>query len=588
MVAKISRTLRTINPWHFLWIIVLGTQVITFILNSLQSLLRWGFISHELIEIGIIDAFICSLIAAPFVIYHLKAANEKLKHEISERISSESALRESEERYRDLFENTTDLIQMLHPNGHFLYVNRAWRETFGYGEDKLVTLTIYDIIAHDCIAHCSDIFQQALSEGAVPKFESVFLAGDGRRITVEGSVRCKYDGGKPVSIQCILRDITAQKKMETELFRVQKLESLGVLAGGIAHDFNNALTGIQGYISLAEMKFGKEEPEWFEEIEKAAIHAKGLTQQLLTFSKGGEPVRKILSLDTLIKNHARLALRGSNAAIDFHFAGDLWSIYADEGQIVQVFNNLLINAKQSMPSGGSIRITAENMLIGTDEGFPLESGNYISVLVKDSGTGIPAENIHKIFDPYFSTKKDGHGLGLAVTYSIIKNHNGYISVQSEIGIGTTFSVYLPASKEQPLRSFTEKEEHVHGKGRILIMDDDKTIQKVAGAMLEKIGYSVAIAHDGSEALMLYSKEKDSSNPFDAVIIDLTVPGGMGGRETIEKLLEIDPAVNAIVSSGYYTDPIMANFTEYGFKAVLPKPYEINQLSKGLQEIIRKS
>lgn len=554
-------------------------------LSSLQSFMRWGYISTELIEIGAIDALICSLIAAPVIIYSLKSANEKLKQEIIERKLSEDALRESEERYRDLFENASDLIQIVQPDGHFLYVNRAWRVTFGYNEDEISDLSISDIIAGDCEAYCSETFQRVLSEGTVPKIETVFIAKEGRRIIVEGSASCKYLDGKPISTRCILRDVTIQKKMEEELFRVQKLESLGVLAGGIAHDFNNALTSIQGYISLAEMKFGKEEPEWFEEVEKATIHARGLTQQLLTFSRGGAPVKKMLSLDTVIRNYVGFAVRGSNAGVNFHITEDLWPVNADEGQIGQVFNNLLINAKQSMPQGGTIKITAENTIVGTREAVPLKSGNYVRVLVEDRGIGIPDENLHKIFDPYFSTKKEGSGLGLAVTYSIIRNHGGYITAQSELGSGTVFTVYLPASKKQPPKDLPTEEKYIYGKGRVLLMDDEEMIRKVTGAMLQEIGYTVEVAKDGSEALELYKRGRDSSRPFDAVIMDLTIPGGMGGREAIEKLREIDPSVKAIVSSGYSNDPVMGNFSEYGFKAVLSKPYKIIQLSKGLQAVI---
>lgn len=380
------------------------------------------------------------------------------------------------------------------------------------------------------------------------------------------------------------RDVTSQRKLEDELLKTQKLESLGVLAGGIAHDFNNILTAVMGNISLARMRVeaGDKLDTWLGAAEKATERAKDLTQQLLTFSKGGAPVKQVISLEESIRDSASFALRGAAVKSAFRFADDLWPVEADEGQMVQVFNNLIINACQAMSAGGVITITAANVRIHASDPLPLPAGNYVKITVADQGSGIPVDHLRRIFDPYFTTKEHGSGLGLAVTYSVIRNHGGHIQVESESGVGTTFTIFLAASDRVIAVAVPADEVRIAGKGRVLLMDDEDVVVTVGSEMLMELGYDVAIALDGAAAIEKFAKASEAGKPFDAVLLDLTIPGAMGGKEAIGYIREIDPCVWAIVSSGYSNDPVMAEFTHYGFNAVVSKPYKVGELGRALQ------
>jgi CheY-like chemotaxis protein len=324
------------------------------------------------------------------------------------------------------------------------------------------------------------------------------------------------------------------------------------------------------------------------EAEKACARAADLTRQLLTFAKGGAPVRKTASLGEMIRECCEFSLRGSNVRCEFSVADDLWTVEIDVGQMSQVIQNLVINADQAMPEGGVIRVSAGNLVLDAENrplGLPLDDGRYVKVSVADRGTGISKEHLSKIFDPYFSTKHKGSGLGLAISYSIVKSHDGYLGAASELGEGTTFEIYLPAS-EVSVRPEEKKEQKLlAGEGRVLLMDDEEQLRKSAGRILNKLGYEVEFAGHGEEAIEIYQKAQASGKPFDAVILDLTVPGGMGGKETIKKLIELDPEVKAVVSSGYSNDPVMAEFKEYGFQGVLVKPYKIEELGELLHKLI---
>jgi signal transduction histidine kinase/ActR/RegA family two-component response regulator len=386
--------------------------------------------------------------------------------------------------------------------------------------------------------------------------------------------------------QGIVLDITERKRLEEELLRAQKLESVGLLAGGIAHDFNNILTIIMGNISLAktDLAQGDDPSELLTEAERASKRAQTLTKQLLTFAKGGAPVKEITSLKDVIKETSLFVLRGSKSRCEFSIAEDLWPADVDIGQISQVMNNIVINANQAMPEGGTILISAENLVINESLDFSIKPGRYIKVSIQDQGVGIAEKHLANIFDPYFTTKQEGSGLGLATTYSIIKKHEGHITMESQLGVGTTFHIYLLASD----KAVPEKEEVklIKGHGRVLVMDDEASLRKMVGRMLEKLGYESKFAKDGAEAIRMVKEAKEAKKPYDAVILDLTVPGGMGGKEAINKLLEIDPELKAIVSSGYSDDPVLANFKEYGFKGMMPKPFESRSLGKVLHEVLK--
>ena len=376
-----------------------------------------------------------------------------------------------------------------------------------------------------------------------------------------------------------------RRRLEQELLKLQKLESVGVLAGGIAHDFNNLLTGILANISLARIVPQDKIYERLVEAEKAAVRAKDLTRQLLTFSKGGAPVRKTIFPESVIRDSVALSSSGRKAICEVLMPDDLWPIDADEGQISQAINNLIINADHAMPEGGKIIVSCENIEIGECCPLPLRSGKYITIVVKDEGIGIPEENLGKIFDPFFTTKDKGTGLGLATTYTIIKNHEGHIAVESTLKSGTAFIIYLPASESQTTVRKPWEVQVKPGKGKILIMDDEEIIRQVSCEMLKYMGYEVECAEDGPGAIEMYTKALKSGSPFDVVIMDLTIPGGMGGKETIEKLLETDPAVRAIVSSGYSNNHVMSNFRDFGFVGKMEKPFKIGELSVQIRKVI---
>lgn len=381
-----------------------------------------------------------------------------------------------------------------------------------------------------------------------------------------------------------------RKQMEQEIEKTHKLEAIGTLAGGIAHDFNNLLTAILGNISLTKMHMRPDDKDFMRltDAENACIQATELSKRLITFSKGGEPVRRTISIKKLAEETVCSALSGSNISCECKLLHDLNPVYADEGQIRQVFRNMAINAREAMPDGGVISVTAENITLGEGEIAAFKKGNYVKVSIRDSGRGMPEEILPKIFDPYFTTKElgvqRGLGLGLAVCYSIIKKHGGHISVESKIGEGTIFHTYLPAV-EAEIKGHGIAKTQLSGKKRVLIMDDEASVRNVAGQILEHLGYEVEYAGDGNEAIEAYKKANASGKVFDAVILDLTVQGGMGGDLAIGRLLNLDPDVRAIVSSGYADSPVMTDFKKYGFAGAIAKPYGVEQLKETLDKVI---
>jgi PAS domain S-box-containing protein len=378
------------------------------------------------------------------------------------------------------------------------------------------------------------------------------------------------------------------RRLEQERLRAAKLESIGTLAGGIAHDFNNLLTGIMGNIGLVKTNISPSNAsyEMLDEAEKAALRAKDLTQQLLTFARGGKPVKKSVNIAEIIRESAAFALRGSKAREELSLPDDLWTIDADEGQISQVINNLAINADEAMPAGGTLKIQAKNSTLKkTDIPF-LPSGDYVRIDIADTGIGISPEHLQRIFEPYFTTKQRGSGLGLTTAYSIVRNHGGTILADSIQNKGSTFHIYLPATKKT-MKGGKKMKAVSSGQagGKVLVMDDEEIIRKMLNNMLSLAGYTVELSADGAEALEKYQQAKKAGDPFNAVIMDLTIPGGMGGKEAVQKLLEIDPQAKVIVSSGYATDPIMSEYKKYGFKAVIAKPYSVKQLQETLSGLL---
>ncbi|HYP17186.1 MAG TPA: ATP-binding protein, partial [Opitutus sp.] len=387
----------------------------------------------------------------------------------------------------------------------------------------------------------------------------------------------------------VIRDQLEKEKaarLEAALARASKLESLGVLAGGIAHDFNNLLTVIIGNVSLARLdhKIDTETVHWLSESERAALWARDLTQQLLTFAKGGEPMRAATRLPDVVREAAQFALHGSKIRCDFEIAPDLWPADVDKGQIGQVVHNIIINASQAMPGGGQIRVVLRNDVI-EEPRAGLVPGRYVKLSFTDTGAGIGPEVLPRIFEPYFTTKKQGSGLGLATVYSIVKKHDGHIEVCSKLGIGTTFHVWLPGATHPPERNAAEATAAQPMQGRVLVMDDEESIRQLATAVLKRMGFDVTAVEDGARVVNEYATASAAGRPYDLVILDLTVPGGMGGAEAMEKLRAANPDVVAIVSSGYSSDPVMANHAAYGFRGRVPTPYAADDLARAVEQVL---
>ncbi|MBN1127747.1 MAG: PAS domain S-box protein, partial [Chitinispirillaceae bacterium] len=388
----------------------------------------------------------------------------------------------------------------------------------------------------------------------------------------------------------IFTDVTNQKKMEEELLRNQKMDALGVLAGGIAHDFNNLLAGMFGFMDLAResLKPGDPAVEYLCKAFLAFDRTKNLSRQLLTFSKGGMPMKHPIRLPELLHECCGFSLSGSNVRCVFSLPGGLAIVDADEHQVSQVFSNIMINARQAMPDGGCLFISGENRIISAEDGIPLPEGPYVSIAIKDEGIGIPENVIDRIFDPFFTTKQQGSGLGLAIYYSIIKKHGGHISVDSSPGFGTTFTVWLPASGEAaPPDGNDHDAASLKGTENILVMDDEPNIREMASSILSSSGYSVVTAADGREAAEKYRSAMTSGKPFDLVILDLTVPGGMGGEKAIEEIMKVDPDVIACVTSGYADNTILSDPASFGFTAMIAKPYRSVELLRTVKESLGK-
>jgi CheY-like chemotaxis protein len=360
-----------------------------------------------------------------------------------------------------------------------------------------------------------------------------------------------------------------------------------VFAAGIAHDFNNLLTGILGYISLAQLvaQMDTKVIAYLTEAEQACQRATALTQQLLTFAKGGAPVRHTVSLVELLKESVGFALRGANVRGDIQIAADLWPVDVDAGQINQVIHNIVLNAVQAMPGGGTVAVRAENIVFEAGAPFPLREGQYVKITIQDYGCGILKEVLSNIFDPYFTTKAEGSGLGLTTAYAIVTKHDGYITVTSEVGLGTTVVIFLPASPQALVSAQTHPPIPLSGSGRILVMDDEEMIRNLLRKLLETLGYTVECVQDGAEAVTVYQHAQAAGQPFAIVILDYTIPGGMGGLETLNRLRAIDPQVKALISSGYANNPVMAAWAYYGFSGVVAKPYTIAQLQETLHNVL---
>ncbi len=470
-------------------------------------------------------------------------------------------------------------------------INHAAKSLFGvnYPEELVGNVDkIFDINGISPI--CNSILD--LFEGASQvEFEGNIssINGENRNILARLSVLPYYEKNYSRVLASIV-DITEKRIAEEEQARAEKLESIGILAGGIAHDFNNIMMGILGNISLARQEIDKSN-EIYERLidaEKSVVRAQDLTHQLLTFSRGGAPVKKAVDVSSIVKDSALFALHGSNVGCNFDFAENPYTAEIDARQISLVIQNLVINAIQAMPDGGEIVIKLSNIIKNSRPSFFNKNAHFIKISITDKGIGIPEKYINKIFDPYFSTKQKSSGLGLTTAYAIVNKHGGTIKVQSELDKGTNFDIYLPATGIKIISSKeTDAVDWHKGEGIILVMDDEKSILKVAEIALRKLGYTPILAHHGAEAVELCGKQKENGQSIAAAILDLTVPGGMGGLEALLKLKEIEPDIKVIVSSGYSNNPVISEYKKHGFDDYVTKPYRVQELAKVLKKVIKK-
>lgn len=497
--------------------------------------------------------------------------------------------------FQALIDNIPSPVYYKDVRGVYVIVNKAFREYFGMQGDPFIGKDIFSLPIRRENArmhHSADL--ELLKEPGSKMYEVRWTRDDGS-ICYELVKKATITGpdGKIAGIVGLLMDISEQKNMEAEVLRSRNLQSLAMLAGGIAHDFNNLLMAIVGNLSLAKLNTSKNmsAAEYIDEAERITFLGKSLTQQLLTFSRGGNPITRIIELESFVTSAAKDIFRGTPIRCVFDIPPGTFSVEADREQLRQVFENVLRNAKDAMPAGGAITVKARNIRLAPDDRLPLMEENYVRVSIADEGVGILPEDIPRVFDPYYTTKvmgaEKGVGLGLAISYAIIKKHGGNITLESTRGRGSVFHIDLPAYNQGISAEKLAQESRASKKtGRVLLLDDETLILEIARELLNYLGYAATTAQSGEEAVSLFNQAIKLNEPFDAVILDLAVPGGMGGKEVVRELLRADPNVKAIISSGYLTDPIIENYKEYGFAEVLTKPYDADELDRKLQKIIQ--
>ena len=539
-----------------------------------------------------------------------------LELEIAERKQADEALRESEERFRTVADFTHDCEYWIAPDGRVLYVSPSCERITGYGPEEFVNdpELFVKIVHPDDHSIVVDHIREEQSLKRLPSMDFRITTRSGEERWISHVCQAVYGAdGTYLGRRGSNRDISKRKKMEEELLKVKKLESLGVLAGGIAHDFNNMLTAVLGNISLAQMTAETYDTEETVKLltgaEKAAMRARDLTARLITFSEGAEPFKEEVSIGEFVKDSVTSALSGTGISCELNIPADVWPVRIDKSQMKQAMHNIVTNSIEAMPGQGLVKVYCRNIDISEKDGLTLKHEKHVKISLKDQGSGIAKENLSKVFDPYFSTKErgtqKGMGLGLATSHSIIKKLGGLITIESQLGSGTNIHIYIPAvTAKRP----SERDPALHGAGeepsakrdqaerekvdeqysiqRILVMDDEEMLRDVSSAMLTKLGYEAEVAIDGVEAIEIYQKAKESDQPFDLVILDLTNNYGMGGVEAIEKLLEIDTEVRAIVATGYSFDPIVSNFRQYGFCGAITKPFSMGDLGKAVQEALK--
>jgi PAS domain S-box-containing protein len=512
--------------------------------------------------------------------------------DITERKRMETALRESGEQYRDLFESASDLIQFVRPDGSFIQVNPAWRATFGYTEEEVKHLTIFDLIDSECTDHCMETFQKVQDQGRIDRIDTTFVAKNGEKIMIQGAANCRYEKGKPHLTRCIFRNVTEEKKLQAQLLQSQKLEAVGRLTSGVAHDFNNLLTTILSYSELYLRRLPESDPlaNALRAIREAGIRGAALTRQLLTFSRHQVVDVRVIELGSLVSGLSSMIRRlihpGIHCTVEV-VPGGQGRILADQHQLEQVLLNLAINARDAMPDGGALTISCREEVLEQSEfsNFAnIEPGQYVVLVVSDTGQGMSTEVQEHIFEPFFTTKPQGKGtgLGLATAYGIVKQHSGYIAVESEPGKGTTFRLYFPRV-EAPVEAVVTGAalEALQGNEAILVVDDEPEILAVLRHSLESMGYTVLTAASSAEALLLVEQGKEK---IDLMLTDVVMPG-MTGHVLAARVQAVDPRIRVLFMSGY-TDSML---DEYGVSRThanfISKPLSPGELAVKLRKML---
>lgn len=594
------------SPWDWQIVIIKNEEEYGHLISRVQNVYIYT-LSLLFLATALLVFFLYRSVATPVnnivkPLQHAKTPNYKgidvfeyLSDSIRDMMCS---LKQSEQRFRSLVETTSDLVWETDPAGYYTYVSPAVEEILGYRKEEVIGKHITHFFTE---SSQQEWLNRVPSGVSFEKHLHSCRTQGGREIFLESSgVPILDEQGEIVGYHGIDRDITQRLLAEHERteYEVQqqqhKLESLGTFAGGIAHDFNNLLSIITGNISLAKMTVAPNEQieDYLERASRTIDRAEELTGRLLTFAQGGVPNRKKCVVRSVLKNAAESAVTATMARCNFQISATLSNIIADKKQIVRAISNIIINAAESMDYEGDITITGKNIEIKGEQSkaLSLPEGPYVKITIEDTGVGIDGENLSKIFDPYFTTKRmgvqKGTGLGLTVSFSIIQNHKGRLLARSESGTGTTFTIYLPAEDEiaSTPRLMKQRVPTPFTVKKILLMDDEEMLRELAEMMFQNLGYQYRLAENGTEALNIYQQSMSEGAPCDLIILDLTIKEGMSGLETMRQLLTIDPDVRAIVSSGYTSDPAMLDHTKHGFIGSLSKPYELQDLKALIKDI----